>query len=73
MGNQTNFEILFVKSENHGIESTRVLGLKIWERLPCNVENVEYVDSFKTIIKKWKPNSCPCRLCKIYLQNIGCL
>ena len=33
----------------------------------------ESVCSFKTVIKKWKLDSCPYRLCETYLQNIGYL
>ena len=38
-----------------------------------DLKNKESADSFKTAIKRWKPESCPCRLCKTYLQNIGYL
>ena len=71
--NQTDFVIPRVKSVNYGFESIRYLGPKIWESLPYDLKNKESVDSFKTAIKKWKPISCPCRLCKIYLHNIGYL
>ena len=68
---QTDFVIPQVKSVNHDIESIRFLGPKIWEKLPNDLKNKESVDSSKTAIKRWKPESCPCRLCKAYLQNIG--
>ena len=68
--NQTDFVIFQVKSVSYGLESIRVLGLKIWESLPNYLKNKESVDSFKTAIKRWKPESCPCRLRKTYLQNI---
>ena len=71
--NQTDFVIPQVKSENHGLESTRFLGPKKWESLPNYLKNKESVDSFKTAIKRWKPESCPSRLCKTYLQNMGYL
>ena len=61
--NQTDFVIPEVKSVNYGLESIRVLGPKIWESLPNDLKNRESVDSFKTAIKRWKPESCPCRLC----------
>ena len=38
--------------------------LNIWESLPNVLINS---------IKRWKPQSCPCRLRKTYLQNIGYL
>ena len=53
------------------LESIRVLGPKIREILPNDLKNKESVDSFKTASKRWKPESCPCRLCKSYLQNVG--
>ena len=71
--NQTDFVTPQVKSVNYRLEMIRVLGPKIWESLPNNLKNKESVDSFKTAIKRWKPESCPCRLCKTYLQNIGYL
>ena len=71
--NQTDFVIPQVKSVNHGLESVRFLELKTWEGLPNDLKNKELADSFKTAIQRWKPESCSCRLCKTYLQNIGYL
>ena len=68
--NQANFVIPQVKSVNYGLESIRVLGPKIWERLPNDLKNKESIFSFKIAIKRWKPESYPCRLCKTYLQII---
>ena len=62
-----------VKSVNYGLESIMFLGSKIWESLPNNLKNKESIESFKMAIKEWKSESCPCRLCKTYLQNIGYL
>ena len=70
---QTDFEIRHVKTVNYGLESTRFLGPKIWESVPNDLKTKKSVSSFKTAIKKWKPEQCPCRLCKTYLQNIGYL
>ena len=69
--NQTYFVIPQVRSVDYGLESIRFLGPKIWESLENDLKNKELVDSFKTYIKKWKPESCSCRLCKTHLQNIG--
>ena len=71
--NQKNFEIPHVKTVNYGLESIRFLGPKIWDSLPNDLKNKESVSSFKKAIKKWKPEKCPCRLCKTYLQDIGYL
>ena len=71
--NQRDFVIPTVKSVNYVLESIKFLGPKIWESLPNNLKNKESIESFKMAIKGWKPESCPCRLCKTYLQNIGYL
>ena len=71
--NVSDFIILKVKSVNFGFEIIRYLGPKIWDSLPQSLKNKESVDSFKTAIKTWKPDRCPCRICKTYLQNIGYL
>ena len=41
--------------------------------LPNDLKNKGSVDSFKTTIKKWRPESSPRCLCKTYLQNTGYL
>ena len=71
--NQRDFAIPTVKLLNYGLESIRFFGPKIWESLPNNLKNKESTESFKVAIKEWKPESCPCRPCKTYLQNIGYL
>ena len=68
--NQTDFVIPWVKSVNHGLESVRFSEPKIWESFPNGLKKKESFDNFKTAIKRWKPESCPCRLFKTYLQNI---
>ena len=62
--NQTDFIISQVKSVNYGLE---------WERFLNDLKNKESVDSLKTAIKRWEPESCSCRLCKTYLKSIGYL
>ena len=64
--NQIDFAIPTVKSVNFVLESIKFLEPKIWESLPNNLKNKESVESFKIAINEWKPESCPCRLCKTY-------
>ena len=35
------------------------------------VRSVPNVSVFKNRIKKWKPENCPCRLCKTYISRLG--
>ena len=71
--NQRDFVIPTIKLVNYGLESIRFLGPKIWERLPNYLKKKESIENFKMTIKEWKPESCPCGLCKTYLQNVGYL
>ena len=51
-----------VRTVNYGIESIRYLGPKIWESISANIKEVDIIERFKSGIKKWKPESCPCRI-----------
>ena len=55
----------------HGSESISLLGPKIWNILPDRLKNANSTEAFKIQMKKWKPENCPCRLYKIYIQNVG--
>ena len=60
-----------IRTVYHGPESISFLGPKIRNILPNMLNNVNSIEAFKMKIKKWKPENCPCRLCKVYVQNIG--
>ena len=60
-----------VNSVRHGTESISFLGPKIWNLVPSDIKLSQSLSIFKRNIKKWVPLQCPCRLCKIYLQNVG--
>ena len=71
--NWTYFDASKVRTINHGSESVRYLGSKIWEIISAYTKEPDTIDKFKIAIKKWRPESCPCSLCRFYLQNIGYL
>ena len=60
-----------VHSVYNGTESLSFLGPKIWELVPEYIKKSESLEVFKNKIKKWVPSRCPCRLCRVYIQNIG--
>ena len=62
-----------VKSVYKGTESLSFLGPKIWDILPDTYKNLPNLDSFKValVLKKWRPVNCPCRICKVYIANVG--
>ena len=67
----SQFTIPPIRIVYHGSESISFLGPKIWNILPDRLKNANSIEAFKIQIKKWKPENCPCRLCKVYVQNVG--
>ena len=58
-------------SVHNGTETVSFLGRRIWHMLPASIRNIDSIAAFKNAIKKWKPENFPCRLCKVYVENIG--
>ena len=54
-----------------GTESVVNLGAKIWNLVPKDIKDSPTLNVFKGKIKKWIPEKCPCRLCKIYINQVG--
>ena len=69
--NPYEFSIPNVDSVVHGQASIRYLGPLIWQLVPSEFKDLNTVSAFKAAIRKWKPNNCPCRLCKTYIGNVG--
>ena len=60
-----------VKSTHYGIQSVRHLGPKIWNIVPQNIRESNSLNEFKSLIKFWKPDTCPCRICKNCIAQVG--
>ena len=65
--NPSEFARPNVRSVFNGTESISFLGPKIWDIVPSELKQLETVNAFKREIKKWKPENCPCRLCRPYI------
>ena len=46
-------------------------GAKIWDLIKVEIKVSKYLMIFKKKIKNWIPKSCPCRLCRIYIGQVG--
>ena len=71
--NWTYIDTPKVRTVNHGSESVRYLGSMVHKIIPTHTKELDTIVKLEISIKKWKPKSCPCRLCRVYLQNIGLL
>lgn len=71
MRNNSEFSTPIVKTVFHGTEIISYLGPIIRVILPLTSKELRSLKAFKNIIKKWKPENCPCRLCKTRIIRIG--
>ena len=59
-----------VKTVSYGTESLAHLAPKIWSIVP-NEMKMFSLSKFTKKIRNWKPDKCPCKICKIYVKNLG--
>ena len=60
-----------MKTVNHGSGSLSNLGPRIWNLVQSTLKKLDDFNSFKTQIKEWQPENCPCRLCKTHIPHVG--
>ena len=65
------FQSRKVHTVHNGTETLSFLRPKIWSIIPDDFKLSKNLLEFKTKIRKWKPEKCPCRLCKIYIPGVG--
>ena len=65
-----DFKTFNVKSVWNGTESLRHLGPIIWSLVPQDMKRFS-LSKFTKKIRKWKPEKCPCRICKVYVPQLG--
>ena len=61
-----------VNTVKRGDGSLRNFGPIVWnDMLPSSLKKCESLEKFKSLIKSWKPDNCPCELCKTYIKGLG--
>ena len=65
------FDTRNVRTVHNGIETLSYPGLKIWAIIPPEIKSRSDILIFKRKIRLWKPDKCPCRLCKTYVASVG--
>ena len=69
--NNNSFKRRRVNFVWHTAESVSYLGPKIWDLVTNEIKESESLDAFKFKIKRWVPEGCTCRICKICLGQVG--
>ena len=60
-----------IKTVHYGQNSISYLAPRVWMLVPEDIKNSPSIQAFKSKIRNWVPEDCPCRLCKRYLPNVG--
>ena len=60
-------------STKYNTESIGNLGSKNWNLVPVHMKDLKAISTFKNQTKKWISKDCPCRLCKVYIAEVGLL
>ena len=72
--NLRNFQELSTEKKNtfhYGLETLTYRTPAIWAKLPPKYVHATSLDEFKSKIKSWKCEICPCTLCKNYQPNLA--
>ena len=60
-----------VHTTTHDIETISFLENRLWSTLPNIIKQASTLSIFKSHTKCWKGENCNCRLCKIYIPQVG--
>ena len=69
--NNPEFQTGNVRTVYNGTETISFRGPKTWELVPREIKESQTLNEFKNKIKRWKPIGCTCRLCKVFIPNLG--
>ena len=69
--NGPEFKTSNIHTVANGTETITFRGPKTWSLVPENIKNSQSLSEFKAKIKLWKPEESTCRICKVYIANLG--
>ena len=61
------------RSNRYGLNTISYRSNQLWNLLPDYIKNSPTLGSFKSKIKTWRCNNCPCNICRTYIPNLGYL
>ena len=68
--NAPAFSLRNIKNVRYGLQTICYMVPKNWDFVPKEMKQVATINEFKTKIKIWKLENCPCRLCRTYVPQI---
>ena len=68
--NELRFKSRNICTVRYGIVTVAFCGSRVWSYMRSKLKKSISLNVFRSKIKTWKTENCPCKLCKIYLQRI---
>ena len=59
------------KTKKYGTDTIAYKASQLWSTLPTRYKNLPSLDLFKSEIKTWNCNDCPCNICRIFVDGVG--
>ena len=69
--NLNSFQSQNVKTIFNFTETIAFRGPKIWALVPNELKTCNSLIEFKSKTKSWEPKGCTCRLCKVFIKDLG--
>ena len=57
-------------SLKYGLDAIPYRTSQLWQQVAIDIREAASLALFKNPIKTWKWEDCPCRSCKIFIQNV---
>ena len=71
--NKNPFAGANVRTVRYGTETISYRGPKTWALVPKYIKESKSLNTFKANIRLWEPVGCTCRICAVYVNNLGFL
>ena len=68
---QSTLKRIKTNSVYFGSKSLSSLAPKIWDLVPDSFKNENSPERFKSRIKYWTTDKYPCRICNVYIGQVG--
>ena len=62
-----------VRTIIYGTENIQYRGCLLWSSPPKFLKHCSTIEEFKRKIKQWNGDSCTCRLCRVFIKDLGFL
>ena len=66
-----SFQTYNVRTVYNGTETLLFRGPKTWGMVPSHIKKSKSLKEFNSRIRNWTPEGCECRLCKVFVRNVG--